>query len=179
LSDRRDLEAYLSGDVGAFERLVVRYQGSLLRYAGRLLGDGDRAQDAVQETFVRLIREARTLRRREDIGAWLFRVCRNTVVDGARKEARMRRTHERAAVYQPTGNGESDPLANQETYQVVTRELDRLPDNQRDVLILRVQQRKSYSEISAITGLSSGNVGYLVHHGLRNLARRLKAAGVI
>jgi RNA polymerase sigma-70 factor (ECF subfamily) len=161
------------------ERLIRRYQKSLLRYAGRLLGDSDRAQDVVQETFVHLIREARKLSRREDVSAWLFRVCRNTIIDTARKEARMRRAHERAAVFQKACGGGPALGENQETPQVALREINSLPESQREVLILRFQQGKSYKEISEITGLSSGNVGYLVHHGLRNLASRLKATGVI
>ena len=72
--------------------------------------------------------------------------------------------HERAAV----DDGEA-----------LIQELDRLPLAQRDAVILRIQQRKSYGEISEITGIASDAVGELVHHGLRTLARRLKVAGVI
>jgi RNA polymerase sigma-70 factor (ECF subfamily) len=179
VTDRHDLEAYLTGDLQAFERLVSRYEGPLLGYAGRLLGDPGLAQDVVQETFLGLIKAARRLKNQEDVSNWLYRVCRNASVDVVRKEARMRKTHERAAVCAAGGCTGPDEVEHREARDVVIRELDLLPENQRDVLILRVQQRKSYHEISAITGLSSGNVGYLVHHGLRNLARRLKAAGII
>ena len=63
--------------------------------------------------------------------------------------------------------------------QKVMARLAHLPDRQKEILRLKFQCGLSYREISEITGLSSGNVGYLVHHGLRNLARRLKAAGVL
>ncbi len=179
MSDRHDLNAYLNGDIDAFERLVVRHEEPLLRYVHRLLGNENLAQDVVQEAFIRLIREARRLRKPDDLSNWLYRVCRNVCIDLARKEARMRKTHERAAVCAGEGCAGGDPVERQEIQTIVSRELDKLPANQREVLILRVQQRKSYNEISRITGLSSGNVGYLVHHGLKDLAQRLKAVGVI
>ena len=91
----------------------------------------------------------------------------------------MRKTHERAAATHEAEMHPVDPVENGEAHGIVRRELENLPPNQRDVLILKVQQRRSYREISAITGLSEGNVGYLVHHGLKQLALRLKAAGVI
>ena len=177
-NDRQILAAYLRGDAGAFERLVDRHEGVLLRYVAHLLGDAEAAQDVVQEAFLRLIREARRLSHRDDLSPWLFRVSRNLAIDLIKKETRMRKRHEHAATSCADRAG-APAIENQEVLSIVARELDELPENQRDVLVLRIQQGKSYREISDITGLSSGNVGYLVHHGLRNLALRLKGAGAI
>ncbi len=177
--DRASLDAYLRGDVRAFEALVSRYEGPLLGYAERMLGDGAAAQDAVQETFLRLIREGRTIDHGETIGTWLFRVCRNAGIDAARKEGRMRSAHEKAAHMQAEAAPGPDPVERREAQQALREELEKLPVNQRNAVVLKVQQGKSYREISAITGLSESNVGYLIHHGLRNLAHGLKAAGVI
>ena len=62
---------------------------------------------------------------------------------------------------------------------IVTEKLFGLPPNQRDVLILKIHENKSYREISEITGLTLSNVGYLVHCGLKALARELRTAGVV
>lgn len=177
--DRTTLDAYLRGDVGAFEALVSRYEGPLLGYAERALGDAAAAQDAVQETFLRLIREARQIDHGEAIGTWLFRVCRNAGIDAVRKEGRMRALYEKAARTQAEGAPRSDPVERREAQDALREELEKLPANQRNAVVLKVQQGKSYREISAITGLSESNVGYLIHHGLRNLAHGLKASGVI
>ena len=178
-SDRFLVDAYLKGDIAAFETLVSRYEGPLLRYAGRLVADPNLAQDVVQESFLRLIREVRGIDHVEDLSVWLYRVCRNASIDVVRKEARMRKTHERAQALKPELSPTPDPVEAREAESIVQRELDSLPARQRDVLLLRVQQRKSYSEISSMTGLTEGNVGYLIHHGLRDLAQRLRAAGVL
>ncbi len=177
--DRTSLDAYLRGDVSAFEALVSRYEGPLLGFAERMLGDGAAAQDAVQETFLRLVREGGRIDHGEAIGTWLFRVCRNASIDAVRKEGRMRAMHEKAASMQAGDAPRLDPVERLEAQDALRAELEKLPVNQRNAVVLKVQQGKSYREISAITGLSESNVGYLIHHGLRNLAHALKASGVI
>ena len=68
---------------------VERHQGALLRYATRLFhGDADRAQDVVQDTFVRLLAQPRA-QVEDHLVEWLFTVCRNRALDLLRKEGRM------------------------------------------------------------------------------------------
>ncbi|MBN1417369.1 MAG: sigma-70 family RNA polymerase sigma factor [Planctomycetes bacterium] len=178
MSDRDLLDAYLRGDPRAFEALVAREEERLLRYACVLVGDEDAARDVVQDTFLRLIREARRLEAIENLSAWLLRVCRNLAIDRVKKEARMRKREIEAAACE-AGGCVPDPVETREVQTIVARELHALPANQREVLILKIQDGRSYREIGEITGLSTGNVGYLIHHGLRNLALRLKAAGIV
>ena len=71
------------------------------------------------------------------------------------------------------------PLESGELADVVATKLLGLPPRQRDVLILKVQEEKSYREIGEITGLTTSNVGYLIHQGLKTLASELHAAGVV
>lgn len=181
MSDQKDLKDYLAGDVRAFERIVARHEGSLLRFAAFFLDDREAAQDIVQESFLKLIDKARDMAHLKSLSAWLFKVCRNGCIDFIKKEVRMRKTHENAAVLEKRNAPENDahPIEARESQEVITRALRKLPQNQQEVLILKVQQKKSYKEISRITGLTTGHVGYLVHHGLKNLATRLKAAGAI
>jgi RNA polymerase sigma-70 factor (ECF subfamily) len=62
---------------------------------------------------------------------------------------------------------------------LVTRKLSELPPKEREALYLKIIEGKSYKEISEVTGISIGHVGYLIHHGLKRLARVLQVAGVI
>ncbi len=184
LTDHELLESYLGGDVSAFETILSRYERPLLRFVTRYrhgLGIGgaeEWAQDTVQEVFLRLVREAPALRVVECLGAWLYRVARNLAIDEARKEIRMERRHQMAAA---TELAPPPPLVEEgrELSEIVSRKLQGLPPNQRDVLVLKIQEGKSYKEISEITGLSTSNVGYLIHHGLKALAGQLRAAGVV
>jgi RNA polymerase sigma factor (sigma-70 family) len=184
VTDRELLERYLEGHVEAFEEILGRYERPLLRFVARYLtgfgrdGAAERAEDAVQEVFLRFVREARNLRSVENLSAWLYRVARNIAIDERRKETRMERRHQMKAEPEAA----APPILEEERREVagiVTAKLHGLPPNQRDVLILKIQEGKSYLEISEITGLTPSNIGYLIHHGLKNLARDLRTAGIV
>jgi RNA polymerase sigma-70 factor (ECF subfamily) len=184
LTDRELLERYLAGDVSAFAELIDRHEKPLVRFAARYRHgtsfDGGRewAEDIVQETFLRLLRESRSLDGVQNLSAWLDRVARNLAIDTNRKEMRMERRHRLAAAaeLQPAAPCSEEA---REVGEIVARKLLGLPPNQRDVLILKIQEGKSYREISEITGLSASNVGYLIHHGLKKLAGELRTAGIV
>lgn len=176
LTDRELLKLFTAGDVAAFEVILARYEGPLLRYAAR--HQPMAAQDLVQEVFLRLVKQRQELNGLESLSSWLYRVARNLAIDELRKEKRMERREQIVAVPEVQEPGasvaESDEVA-----ELVTSKLMGLPPKQRDVLILKIQEEKSYREISSITGLSVSNVGYLIHQGLKTLARDLRATGVV
>lgn len=179
LNDRELLERYRSGDLDAFEIILERHEAPLLRYAGRY--GRSRAQDIVQEAFLRLVRECRSPSRTETIEhlpAWLYQVTRNLAIDAARKEERMERREQWAAVSEVEPPGTPD-VETRELVDVVEEKLHGLPPKERDVLILRIREQRSYREISSITGLTTSNVGYLIHKGLESLAAELRTAGVV
>jgi RNA polymerase sigma factor (sigma-70 family) len=184
LTDRELLTRHLQGDASAFREILDRHEKPLLRFAaryrrgGNLDGAREWAQDIVQEAFLRLLREARSLDSVENVSAWLYRVARNLAIDEKRKEVRMERRHRFAAAAESAAPPPSEE-ERREVAEVVTRKLLGLPANQRDVLILKIQEGKTYREISEITGLTPSNVGYLIHHGLRSLAGELRTAGLV
>lgn len=168
---------YRSGDLAAFDLLVDRYQGRLLQFARATAGE-THAEDVVQEVFVRLMRSAPEVGSNGAVGAWLFRVCRNLAYDTMKLEIRERRRRERVA--RPEASAEETlPAEAAETRARLAEELERLPAKEREVLRLKVQEGLSYKEISEVTGLKTGYIGWLVHQGLNRLTGRLQAAGVI
>ena len=176
--ERDLLRRHLQGDGTAFEALVEQHQSALLRYALRLSGSEEDARDAVQETFLKLVRHGPELTAGESWVAWLYRVCRNLCADRARKEARMQVRHMKVAVPDLSPR-EALPLEQAETSATVDHLLSQLPDQDREVLLLKVHQGRSYREIAQITGLSLHKVSVSIHRGLRRMAADLKHAGLI
>jgi RNA polymerase sigma-70 factor (ECF subfamily) len=174
------IDRFLGGEIAAFERLIERYEGPLLRFVARYSthGDSDGAQDIVQEVFVRLLREREGLRELRSLSAWLYRVARNIAIDEARKDER-RMERERAVAVPERQSSRANTLETREAAGIVAEKLRGLPEKQRDVLILKIQEEKSYREISEITGLTTSYVGYLIHEGLKTLARELRTAGAL
>jgi RNA polymerase sigma-70 factor (ECF subfamily) len=182
MNDRELLRAWAdSGDVDSLGVFLGRYQTSLLRFVRHYLRDDDAAQDIVQETFLRVARSPQRLLDVTSCHNWLLRVARNLSVDHLRSSIRERRHAEastpcRAA--EASQNEHSQPaeflLARREREIRVRSEIDRLPSRLRELVLLKMQESKSYREIAEITGLSVTNVGYLLHQAMKTLSHRLR-----
>jgi RNA polymerase sigma factor (sigma-70 family) len=157
--------------------VLERYERPLLRHAGSVLADPAAAQDVVQECFLRLLANGQPV---DNLSAWLHRVTHNLAVDHLRAESRRQRLHAAAAHERMEREVPADDgLARAATQELVDRAIQELTPNERAVLHLKLKADKSYREISAITGLSATNVGYLIHQAVKKVASRLKAQGVV
>ena len=151
------------------EQALLTYESSLIGYATTILNDPDLARDVVQETFIKLCQQNRH-KVEESLKSWLFTVCRNRAFDILRKEKRNQPLDD--IEWQKVAGTELQPdqqADHQERLGQLTHYLDRLSANQRDVIILKFQQGLSYQEIHSITALSTSNVGFLIHSGLKRL----------
>src|SRR5215813_5577011 len=122
---------------------LARYEAPLLRFAARLLRDGDRARDTVQETFLQLCQQDRDAVEGH-LAAWLFRVCRNRALDLRRKETRVETLENEAADPQA---GPSELVEHREDAGLVKKILESLPESQQEAVYLRFQTGLSYKEI--------------------------------
>ncbi len=179
-SDGRLLAAFTAGDARAFEGLLDRHQGSLLRYARGLIGRRG-SEDVVQEVFLRLAERPPEMPAAASgdpasehavLSSWLHRVTRNLCMDALRSEARRRRREEAVAPHDST-SGELEGVEAQDTRAAVERSLEKLPADQREVLVLRLFGEKSYQEIAEVTGRKIGTIGWLVSVGMKALANEL------
>ncbi|MDA8746210.1 sigma-70 family RNA polymerase sigma factor [Rubripirellula amarantea] len=152
--------------------LVDRFERPLLAYASRMLnGDWSEAQDAVQETFLRLCREdPEKIRNR--VAAWLFFVCRSRVIDMLRTKKPMPID---ASVQAMPDLAQTAPevVSDAEEQTQLLAALDDLTPKQQEVLRLRMQGGLSYREIAEVTGLTVTNVGFHLHAAVKSLHGRL------
>jgi RNA polymerase sigma-70 factor (ECF subfamily) len=148
---------------------MADYESQLIGYASPLLNDIDLARDVVQDTFIRLCQQD-IAKVRLGLKSWLYTVCRNRALDILRKNKRLQPLKDTqwqkiaGPDLQPDEQADRKEISSQlETY------LDRLSANQREVITLKFQQGLSYQEIHEITGLKTGNVGFLIHTGIKRL----------
>ena len=149
------------------EPILERFERPLLQYAVSIAGNVESARDVVQDTFLRLAQHGPL--QPDRLAPWLFTVCRNRAIDLKRKENRIIAMND---AHQELTSNEPDPADRLEAKENTThlnRLLQRLPENQREVLRLRFQCDLSYREISEITQLAEGNVGFLLHTGIKSL----------
>jgi len=155
------------------QRAMVDYESALVGYAAGILHDVERAREVVQDTFMRLCRQD-VAKVRDGLKTWLFTVCRNRALDVLRKERRLEPLEDERLGRMPSGDPAPDKLADRhERMEELMNYLERLSDNQKEVILLKFQQGLSYKEISEVTGLGSGNIGFLIHTGLKRLRELL------
>lgn len=151
------------------EQAVADYESPLIGYARTYLHDLDRARDVVQDTFVRLCRQDPE-KVRESLKSWLFTVCRNRCLDVLRKDKKIETIDEvRWQKFEGKEVAPDEQAGQDDRFGEVMRFLDRLTTNQKEVILLKFQQGLSYDEIEDVTGLKQGNIGFLIHTGLKRL----------
>ncbi|MCA9123174.1 MAG: sigma-70 family RNA polymerase sigma factor [Planctomycetaceae bacterium] len=151
------------------DAIVQQYERPLVRYAAQIVGDLERGRDVAQDTFLRLCKQDRD-HLDGHLVEWLYTVCRNRALDVRRKESRMKSMTAEQTIVQPSrGTDQADLSEQQDTTARVLEFVDRLSENQREVVRLKFQHGLSYKEIAAVTELSVTNVGYLIHTAIKKL----------
>ncbi|MHC4379548.1 MAG: RNA polymerase sigma factor [Planctomycetota bacterium] len=171
------LAEFRSGKVAAFDQLVDRHQAPLIRFATSILREATKAEDVVQESFLRLLRKGPELGSEASLGPWLFRVCRNLAYDMRKMDTREAARREKVVYEDPlTPDAQSEQ---QEVLTLVQRELQNLPEREREAIWLKVHEGWNYAQIGEVLGVKAGTVGWLVHEGMNRLTARLRVAQAI
>jgi RNA polymerase sigma-70 factor (ECF subfamily) len=163
------------------EAIVAEHETALLRYATRIVNNPTSAQDVVQNVFIKLFQSWQEGTHPSDkLKGWLYRVTHNEAVDYIRRESRLRVLHEKQAADETAGdcpNGVNGASTEDERRQMVLMYLKKLHPREQQVVLLRLEEGMSYTEISRITGRSEGNVGNILHHAVRKLSQSMKRNG--
>jgi RNA polymerase sigma factor (sigma-70 family) len=169
-SENTDEKSLIPVNREAFiEQAMKDFESPLIGYAATILHDTDRARDVVQDTFIRLCQQD-IAKVSDNLKSWLFTVCRNRALDILRKEKHTRPLEEiRWKKVAGPGLQPDERVVTDERLAAVMKLLERLSENQREVILLKFHQGLSYQEIQIITGLTSGNIGFLIHTGLKRL----------
>lgn len=162
-SDADLLAAYARGDVRAFDALYYRHKDFAARVARRMARDESEAMDVLQEAFAKLVEHAPRLRFTAKASTWLYPVIRNAIAERRRKE----RTLRLAPTDDPVSHA-PPPSASLDTSALAHR-LAALPDDQREVVMLRVVEELSVQEVALALGIPEGTVKSRLHHALKAL----------
>ena len=166
-----------------FGRFFEELESPLIAYAYQILTDREEARDQVQEAFKRMIKEEKLI---EHPKAWLYRTTRNLCISHIRKHQRIQKEGEEKQldffasqmVETNDSNNPAEKLERSEKINRVVHFVSLLPQDSKNLLKMKFDKKLSYREISQQTGLTEGNVGYKLHHLMRNLADELKAEGI-
>lgn len=152
MSDAADVQRVLNGDVDAFARLVDRYYERCARFAVRMLGNRDDAEDALQATFLRAYRSLGKYQERDKFSAWLYRI----LVNQCRSIASRRSQRDRVFIREEAvllNAPDRRPVWTGEDEEFVQRVLAELDPLLREAFLLKYVEELSYEEMAALTGV--------------------------
>ncbi len=189
-SDSDDIEVIekvLAGDIEAFSVIIKKYQEKIFNYVYSQVKDYDEALDITQEIFIMTIEALRSFRRESKFSTWFYSImvnyCKNyrkknrrynlVPINGSKgdDEYSLQLTDERE-------NPEKEVVMN-DSLRIVREEIERLPDDYRDILMLRDIEGLSYNEVAEVLDISLSNVKVRIHRGREFLKNRLLARGLI
>jgi RNA polymerase sigma-70 factor, ECF subfamily len=189
-SDESLMRRFQAGDASAFEALLGRHRAAVFAFLVRMTGDRARAEDLLQETWLRVVSAAPRWERRARFTTWLYTLARNLAVDEARRaahrvdgpEARRPDDPEPAgpAYERAPGDGpEPDRAAESARLRpAITAALLALPPEQREVFLLREYAGVPFDEIAKVTGAAVGTVKSRMRYALEGLRKSLAERGV-
>jgi RNA polymerase sigma-70 factor (ECF subfamily) len=173
-----------NGDRGAFAELVDLYKDKIYHLAYRMLNNKHEAEDAVQETFLRVYTNLHRYDEQQKFSTWIFRIGTNHCIDRLRKRKHSAYSLD-AEMPDGEGNdyysmlpGNEDTPEKQiilsETQMLIRKAIDALPEKYKSVVILRYLQDMSLQEISDVLDMPVTTVKTRVHRGREYLRKRLE-----
>ncbi len=177
MTDDRPTDANLMRDVAlgrrdSLELLIRRHGSDVLTFIGRMIHESHRRDDVFQDVFLAVWQSRHQYEYPRAFRPWLLKIAANKCREHLRGGRRIAWSLEDREV---SVDGEPDAsMISQETSDLIAASLERLPKNQRMVVVLRIWNGLSYAEIAQITGRREGTVRSSMHHALKCLRERLQ-----
>ena len=178
LSDRDLIRAYREGDERAFETLLNRYQSGVFSKIVFVVRDHEVANDLFQDTWIKVVKVLKSGKYVEEgkFGPWVMRIAHNAAIDHFRRNRKKR-------MVRPTGEFDifdtlahdapnaMDTMVQEEVLAELRQLIPALPEEQREVVKMRLEQQYSFKEIAEETGVSINTALGRMRYALINLRR--------
>jgi RNA polymerase sigma-70 factor (ECF subfamily) len=165
-----NIAALLAGGrrTDAFETLLAAYQDKVFRLCYSMLGDRAQAEDAAQESFLRIWKSMERYRGEAAVGTWIFSITRNVCLTAISKRGAHR--------FAPVEEAERVTAQAPEPERDMMRLVAQLPENYRQAIMLFYMEEKSYDEVARMLDLPLGTVKTYLHRARKQLATIVKEA---
>jgi RNA polymerase sigma-70 factor, ECF subfamily len=187
-TDEMLMVSYQRGDREAFAILVRRHETPIYNFVFRQLRERSVAEDITQDAFMRVVQNAGEFKHEARFSTWLYAIARNLCIDHLRKakhrrhpsldqpvgsdENDARRVGDSVAAQHPSANAERSAMS-AEVAKCIEQAVDSLPDDQREVFLLREVANLPFKEIADITGVGENTVKSRMRYALERLQQAL------
>jgi RNA polymerase sigma-70 factor (ECF subfamily) len=173
-TDGAIVRAVLAGDVERYAVLVARYRDRYARFAARMLGSRDAAEDAVQDALVRAFDRLADCREPDKFSGWLFLILRNRCFAERRRDQREARVPEGAADVVAAPERADAGLEERERIGALERAVGTLTPEQREAFVLKHVEGLSYEEMAGLTGATVASLKMRMHRAYDRLRELMK-----
>lgn len=187
INDIEIINRVIEGDKEAFSQIVKKYQNMVFKYVYYQFNNYDEALDITQDIFITVMEALQTFRQESKFSTWLYSIMVNHCKNYRKKSNRystvslkvMKGEDEIDLQLQDLRENPEDRIVNEDSLRIIKEEIEKLPDDFREILTLRDIDGLSYNEISDILGINLSNVKVRIHRGREYLKNRLHARGLI
>lgn len=184
LDNAQLVAAHLAGDGRAFQELVGQYRGRLLTFVNRMIGDRERAEDLVQEAFVRVYRHLHRFDHTKKFSTWIYTIASNLAKNELRNRGRSPlvfyqslrppgEEDQRPLQFEDASTRPDDMYANRHLREMVDATVATLSAHHREVFVLRELEGRSYEEIARLTNSNLGTVKSRLNRARQAFAERI------
>lgn len=182
-SDEELIEACQAGDSSAFDLLVERWEDKIRGACWRVLGSQDEARDVAQEAFLKAYRGLGSFKREARFSSWLYQIALNLCRDRLRRQkvravVSLEELERSGPVLAEPRLGAQDELIERDLARAVRQAIGELPEQQREVLILKEYQGLTFLEIAQALEVPVSTVKTRLYRGLAQLRLRLERRGI-
>ncbi|GGD27403.1 RNA polymerase sigma factor [Flavobacterium orientale] len=177
---------YVSGDEASLSLLIERHQSKIYGFIYSKISDRDVSDDIFQDTFIKVIKTLKSNSYNEEgkFLPWVMRIAHNLVVDHYRRNKKMpmfRETEEFSIFSIMTDNSQTieNQLITEQVENDLKRLIEELPDDQKQVLVMRMYQDLSFKEIADLTGVSINTALGRMRYALMNLRKVIDKNNII
>lgn len=181
VSDHELVVSFINGNESGLEVLIAKHQRKVFTSIMLLVKDREMAEDIFQETFIKVVNTLRSGNYQEEgkFLPWVIRIAHNMVIDHFRKQKRMpmtRDTEEYSVMesLQLTDENIEDKMVTDQIHEDVRKLIDHLPEDQREVVVLRMYADMSFKDIAEQTGVSINTSLGRMRYALINLRKLIK-----
>lgn len=185
-TDSTLVSSYIQGDESALETLIVRHKQKLYSFIYSKVYDRDVAEDIFQDTFIKVIRTLKRGAYNEEgkFLPWVMRISHNLVIDYFRKNNRMPKFDNTGefsifSVLSDTTLNAEKAIIKEQVENDVRRLVDELPEDQKEVLLMRIYNDMSFKEISDRTGVSINTALGRMRYALINLRKIIDKHNIV
>lgn len=169
MDDENLIQRIKAGDADAMDQLIQKYYGMVYAYCYRKLGNRNDALDITQETFLHFCRNFDSYAQRGKVKNYLYTIAHNLYVSMLRKGTPIHLEEVKKEV--PSNNVETEHF---EVVDSIKRALSELPNEQRDVILLRFYQDLKIKDIARITGSGLSVTKYRLSQGVKAIKKLMK-----